>query len=103
MKDRAGLQTLALVAQLGFSIACPMVVFIGGGAWLDGQLGTVPWLLFAGIALGLLAAGAALYQVTKVPVSRRTGSGEAPKRGSTGGIGKGTVRADAPEDFREDE
>ena len=73
-KDRAGMQALALVAQLGFTIACPMVVFIGGGAWLDGRLDTAPWLLFVGILLGLLAAGGALYQLTKVPVSRQGGT-----------------------------
>jgi F0F1-type ATP synthase assembly protein I len=102
MKDRAGLQTLALVAQLGFSIACPMVFFIGGGAWLDGQLGTVPWLLFGGMILGLLAAGAALYQLTKVPLSRRTTPGGASKSGSKEGARRGTVRAEAPEDSGEE-
>jgi hypothetical protein len=93
MKDRAGLQSLALVAQLGFSIACPMVAFIGGGAWLDGQLGTVPWLLFVGIVLGLVSAGAALYQLTKVPVSRRGGPKSAGGKGSPQGD-LGTVHAD---------
>ena len=66
-KDRGSTTALALVAQLGFSIAVPMVVFIGGGAWLDGQFRTAPWLLFVGIFLGLISAGAALYQLAKVP------------------------------------
>lgn len=69
-QDRGATTALALVAQLGFSIAVPMVVFIGGGAWLDGQWHTAPWLLFLGIFLGLLSAGAALYQLAKVPTRR---------------------------------
>jgi hypothetical protein len=69
-KDRSSTTALALVAQLGFSIALPMVVFIGGGAWLDGQLRSAPWFLFAGIFLGLLSSGAALYQLAKVPIGR---------------------------------
>jgi len=69
-KDRGSTSALALVAQLGFSIALPMVVFIGGGAWLDAQFRTTPWLLFLGIFLGLLSAGAALYQLAKVPARR---------------------------------
>lgn len=77
-KDRGSTTALALVAQLGFSIAVPMVVFIGGGAWLDGQFRTSPWLLFVGIFLGLLSAGAALYQLAKVPTSK-SGGGRASK------------------------
>lgn len=69
-KNRGATTALALVAQLGFSIAVPMVVFIGGGAWLDGQFHTSPWLLFAGIFVGLISAGAALYQLAKVPTGR---------------------------------
>lgn len=63
---------LALVAQLGFSIACPMVVFIGGGAWLDNKLGWTPWLLFAGIILGVATAGGIFYQIAKLPARSRT-------------------------------
>jgi F0F1-type ATP synthase assembly protein I len=73
-KERGSTTALALVAQLGFSIAVPMVVFIGGGAWLDGQFHTAPWLLFLGIFFGLLSAGAALYQLAKVPTRRPANS-----------------------------
>jgi hypothetical protein len=101
-KDRAGMQALALVAQLGFTIACPMVVFIGGGAWLDGQLDTVPWFLFLGIFLGLLAAGGALYQLTKVPVTRRGTTKPAQDKAKTE-QDLGTLHADRRDGSPEDE
>jgi hypothetical protein len=63
MRDNGLAKVLALAAQLGFAIACPMVLFIGGGAWLDNKLGWTPWLLFVGIALGLLTAGGLFYQL----------------------------------------
>jgi hypothetical protein len=56
-------KTLALATQLGFAVACPLVVLIGGGVWADDRLGTTPWLFFLGLVLGLLAAGGALYRI----------------------------------------
>ena len=68
---------LALVAQLGFSIACPMVIFIGGGAWLGNRLGWGPWLLFVGILLGVATAAGIFYQIATLPTRKRTGKGTA--------------------------
>lgn len=62
---------LALVSQLGFSIACPMVIFIGGGAWLDSKLGWTPWLLLLGMILGIGTAGAAFYQIATLTTRKR--------------------------------
>lgn len=70
LKDGGMAQSLAFAAQLGFAIACPMVAFIGGGAWLDNRFDTVPWLLFAGILLGILAAAGTLYQVMRAQTNR---------------------------------
>lgn len=70
LKDGGMTQSLAFAAQLGFAIACPMVAFIGGGAWLDNRFDTVPWLLFAGILLGILAAAGTLYQVMRAQTNR---------------------------------
>ena len=70
LKDSGMAQSLAFATQLGFAIACPMVAFIGGGAWLDNRLGTVPWLIFAGILLGILAAAGTLYQVMRAQTNR---------------------------------
>ncbi len=70
VSDSGMAQSLAFAAQLGFAIACPMVAFIGGGAWLDTRVGTVPWLIFAGIVLGILAAAGTLYQVMRAQTKR---------------------------------
>lgn len=80
-KNRGSTTALALVAQLGFSIAVPMVVFIGGGAWLDSQIHSAPWFLFLGIFLGLLSAGAAFYQLAKVPSGSRGRQATKPPQG----------------------
>jgi protein-S-isoprenylcysteine O-methyltransferase Ste14 len=73
-KSDAGSWTtvLALVGQLGFSIACPMVLFIGGGAWLDNRLGWGSWFLFVGILLGVATAAGLFYQIAKLPTRKRT-------------------------------
>src|SRR5438552_17128232 len=73
----------ALVAQLGFSIACPMVFFIGGGAWLDSRLGWGPWLLLLGVALGLATAGGLFYQViARLPTAKRSPTGAKSRGGA---------------------
>ena len=56
-------KALALAAQFGFAVAAPMVVFIGGGVWLDNKLGTGHILFLIGLVLGVLSAGAALFQL----------------------------------------
>ncbi len=95
MRDNPLLRTFALAAQLGFTIACPMVAFIAGGAWLDGRLGTTPWLLFLGVALGILAAGGALYRLSMAPGRMRTTrSTGAPYKVERTSAKLGTTRAD---------
>jgi hypothetical protein len=72
LRDNAFLKALALATQLGFTVACPLVLFIGGGAWADQRLGTAPWLFFLGLVLGLVMAGFALFQLASVPTRKRT-------------------------------
>lgn len=80
MQDNGLARAMAMAAQLGFAIACPMVFFIGSGAWLDNKLGWSPWLLFLGIVLGVASAGGLFYQLATLPVRRRKdpAAGEAP-------------------------
>src|SRR5689334_8858299 len=81
MRDRGTMQAVGLAAQLGFAIACPMLACVGGGYWADQQLNTRPWLVLAGIALGLLLAFGTLYNLTKTsfaPSSKRPATGGSP-------------------------
>ena len=38
---------------LGTQLALAVIVFFFAGKWLDDWLGTAPWLMLAGIALGI--------------------------------------------------
>src|SRR6266508_1724208 len=71
MSDNGLWKAAALASQLGFSVACPMAVFIAGGVWADSKLGTRPWLFFLGLLVGIVAAGAALYQVVVATPNKR--------------------------------
>jgi hypothetical protein len=95
MADNGLAKALALAVQLGFAVACPMVVFIGGGAWLDNKLGWSPWLLFLGIALGVMSAAGLFYQLATLSTRRKdNGAGKAPyKVEQKGDEDPGTPRA----------
>jgi F0F1-type ATP synthase assembly protein I len=41
---------------LGMTLAATVLAGLGAGYWLDGRLGTRPWLLLLGACLGLAAA-----------------------------------------------
>jgi ATP synthase protein I len=47
---------------MGTTLAASVLVGVGAGYWLDGQLGTSPWLLLAGALLGIFGG---LFQVYK--------------------------------------
>jgi F0F1-type ATP synthase assembly protein I len=49
---------------LGATLAFTVLAGLGGGYWLDGQLGTAPWLLLGGGTLGVV--GALIYFFRKV-------------------------------------
>jgi hypothetical protein len=71
MRDRGTMQAVGLAAQLGFAIACPMLACVGGGYWADQQLNTRPWLVLAGIAVGLLLAFGTVYSLTRTAFGTR--------------------------------
>lgn len=47
---------------LGSSLAALVLVGLGAGYWLDGKLGTRPWLLLLGGLLGIAMALLELYR-----------------------------------------
>lgn len=55
---------MGAAAGLGFSLVTSLVVLIAGGAWLDAWLDTAPVFTLIGVALGLVAAGYQLYELT---------------------------------------
>ena len=71
-RDQAQAQ-YAKYAGLGFTFVGTFLVLGAVGWWLDGKLGTAPWLMLVGIALG--AVGGFYSMVKQVP----GGFGETPK------------------------
>ena len=68
MKKDSGQQeivrAIALITQLGFSMAACIFIGVLGGHWLDRWLGTSPWLLIVCVVLGTAAAFKVLYDMT---------------------------------------
>ena len=42
---------------MGMQLALSVIVFFFLGKWLDGMLQTTPWLMIAGVALGIVGGG----------------------------------------------
>jgi F0F1-type ATP synthase assembly protein I len=61
------------------SFVLALVMGFGGGYWLDGWLGTRPWLSFLGFFLGLGAGVLNVYRVLQA--TSQTGSTGASGRG----------------------
>ena len=55
----------AAFRRLASSSAFRIALGYLGGEWLDGKLGTEPWLKWIGLALGLAAGGVSLYRVVR--------------------------------------
>jgi F0F1-type ATP synthase assembly protein I len=51
--------------SVGLEILLGLAVGYYGGRWLDGKLGTAPWLGWVGIVVGIGVAIKALMRVTK--------------------------------------
>ena len=74
-KQLAALGGVGLVGiEMGISIA---VGFLGG-RWLDGKLGTEPWLAWIGFACGVLAGFRALFRVARREQKRLEEQRETP-------------------------
>jgi ATP synthase protein I len=66
-------RTAQLIGQLstvGLSFVLALVIGFGGGHWLDGQLGTGPWLAFLGFFLGLAAGILNVYRVMQASAGK---------------------------------
>lgn len=62
---------------VGLQFAASIVVFLFAGRWLDGRLGTEPWLMIAGVLVGASAGFYSMYrQLVVRPQQRRKREGE---------------------------
>ena len=91
--QRSRWQAIGQAAGIGFGIAAALILPIVGGLVLDGRLGRAPLFTLIGVAVGLVAAGYQLVELTKaanrVPVApvaveaarrRRADEAEAQRR-----------------------
>jgi ATP synthase protein I len=65
-----GDRAFSVLASAGWGFAFSVVIGIGGGLLLDRWLGTSPWLLFGGLALGFASGVTNLIRATNA-VSRK--------------------------------
>jgi F0F1-type ATP synthase assembly protein I len=49
------LKTLGQLGSVGLAFVLALVMGFAGGYWLDGRLGTTPWLTFVGFGMGVAA------------------------------------------------
>lgn len=63
-------QMANLAFDMGFIIALPLVAFGLLGKYLDGKLGTEPWLTIAGIFLAIIATTIWLTRKFKTYINR---------------------------------
>lgn len=66
-------------AQAGTVLVAPMLGLGGLGWWLDGKFGTGPWVMVAGLLLGMAGGFVNFLQVVLPP---RKGKGGDPGGGS---------------------
>ena len=60
------LQLIGQLSSIGMSFVFAIVLGFGAGYWLDGALGTKPWLEFVGFFLGFAAGVLNVYRVLQL-------------------------------------
>ena len=61
-QQRGATLTVGSFAGLGLQFALTILVFLYLGKWLDGKLGTAPWLLLLGVFIGAAGGFYSLYR-----------------------------------------
>lgn len=59
---KGGGQDPAQLAGIGIQFGVVLVAFLFAGKWLDGRLGTEPWLLMAGVFVGFALSVLWMYR-----------------------------------------
>lgn len=73
------LKLAARFASVGFELATAVVVGYFGGRYLDGKLGTDPWLQVAGLLLGVFAGFWSLFKLARASQAQAQGSTSDPE------------------------
>jgi len=68
---------------LGLQLAITVVVFFFLGKWLDGKFGTEPWLMLAGLAVGI-TGGLAGFLMKAVAFGKEEDRDEAERKKESG-------------------
>lgn len=66
-------QLVALVGELGYLVAVPLVVLAGGGRLLDRRLGSSPLLLLSGIIIAVAVSGIMIAKRVRSMTASRIG------------------------------
>jgi ATP synthase protein I len=59
------LNALMRTASVGIEFSVSTVIGLLGGRWLDGKLGTDPWLMIVGLLLGVVAGFRSLIRTAR--------------------------------------
>lgn len=58
-------RAFALASTISFQLAIPILLGVFGGRYLDDRFGTQPWLMIAGLFLGLAAGVVGVIRVVQ--------------------------------------
>ena len=64
-EQREQLRQMGSFSTIGLELGLSIALGYLGGEWLDGKLGTEPWLKWIGLGLGLAAGARSLYRVVR--------------------------------------
>lgn len=64
-------RSIGVMAAAGWAFAFSVLIGVGGGVLLDRWLGTSPWLMFVGLALGFAGGVSNLVRATNAASRRR--------------------------------
>jgi ATP synthase protein I len=60
------LQLIGQMSTIGMSFVFALAIGFGAGYWIDGLIGTRPWLTFVGFFLGVAAGVLNVYRVMQL-------------------------------------
>jgi ATP synthase protein I len=64
-RDGKQMKSFARVSAVGIELALSIVIGLLFGRWLDGKLGTDPWLAILGLVFGTIAGFRSLIQTVR--------------------------------------